>query len=134
MNLLTIERALFIHDRLIEETGGRHGVRDSRLLEATVARPQSGFGDAELFPTLHVKAAALIESIIRDQPFVDGNKRTGFVAAGVVLSRNGWELSVSRRQGYRFTMSIVVDRSVETLPGCQQISTWLLEHSRFVFS
>lgn len=134
MNLLTIKQVLFIHDRLIEETGGTHGVRDTGLLEAAVARPRSGYGDTELFPTLHDKAAALMESIIRDHPFVDGNKRTGFAAGGVVLARNGWELSVTPRQGYRFTMSIAVDQSDRSRPEWQHISTWLFEHSRFVSS
>jgi hypothetical protein len=58
---LTAEQILFIHYRLVSETGGEHGLRDLGLLESAVARPRQTFGNAELYPDIFEKAAALME-------------------------------------------------------------------------
>ena len=97
MNYLSAEQILFIHARLIEETGGRHGVRDLSMLLSALGRPQASFDDQDLYPDLFSKAAALMDSLIRNHPFVDGNKRTGATAAGVFLRRNGYRL-IKRNQ------------------------------------
>jgi death-on-curing protein len=95
MNYLTPEQVLFIHSRLVAETGGSHGVRDLGLLESAVARPQATFDGKDLYPDLFTKAAALMDSFINNHPFVDGNKRTGVTAAGLFLQINGWRLTTS---------------------------------------
>lgn len=74
---LTVPQILFIHARLIDETGGAHGLRDLGALEAASARPQATFAEQELYPDFFSKAAALLDSLINNHPFVDGNKRTG---------------------------------------------------------
>lgn len=89
---LTAEQILFLHDRLIRETGGSHGVRDLSLLLSAVSRPQSTFEGRNLYPDIYNQAAALMESLVRNHPFVDGNKRTGVVAAGLFLRINGFRL------------------------------------------
>jgi death-on-curing protein len=93
MKYLSAEQVLFIHARLISETGGSHGVRELGLLESAVARPQATFEDKELYDDLFVKAAALMDSLINNHPFVDGNKRTGIAAAALFLRQNGWQLN-----------------------------------------
>lgn len=95
MNYLTPEQILFIHSRLVAETGGSHGVRDLGLLESAVARPQTTFEGRELYPDLFTKAAALMDSLINNHPFLDGNKRTGITAAGLFLRLNGQKLSAA---------------------------------------
>jgi death-on-curing protein len=95
MNYLTPEQVLFIHSRLVAETGGSHGVRDLGLLESAVARPQATFDGKDLYPDLYTKTAALMESLINNHPFVDGNKRTGVTAAGLFLRINGQKLTAS---------------------------------------
>jgi death-on-curing protein len=97
MNYLTPEQVLFIHSRLVSETGGSHGVRDLGLLESAVARPRATFDGKELYPDLFKKAAALMDSLINNHPFVDGNKRTGVTAAGLFLRINGRKLSASSK-------------------------------------
>jgi death-on-curing protein len=62
MDFLSAEQILFIHARLIEETGGSHGVRDLNLLLSPIGRPQSNFGGQDLYPDLFSKAAAWMES------------------------------------------------------------------------
>ncbi len=129
MKSLTFEQVLFIHDRLIEETGGKHGLRDRDLLASAVARPQAGSGDVEFYPSLHDKAAVLMESLIRNHPFVDGNKRTGLTATGIFLALNGWELMASPQEIYAFILNVGGEQSDQPRPTWHEISTWLMDHS-----
>jgi death-on-curing protein len=116
VRLLTVEQVLYIHDRLIEATGGSHGVRALSLLESAIARPRQGFGERELFPDLHVKAAALLDGIARNHPFVDGNKRTGFAVAGIFLQINGWQLTADDQEALTFTYAVAEDHlPIETI-------------------
>ncbi|MGA7672355.1 MAG: type II toxin-antitoxin system death-on-curing family toxin [Nitrolancea sp.] len=130
MNHLTIEQILFIHDRLIEETGGSHGLRDLDGLLAATERPHAGTAESEFYPSLHDKAAVLMESIVRNHAFIDGNKRTGLTAAGMLLALNGWEIRVSQREAFTFTMRIAYDQPDDPRPNWREISEWLKEHSQ----
>jgi death-on-curing protein len=95
MIFLTPEQVLFIQSRLVTETGGSYGVRDPGLLESAVARPRATFDGKELYPDLFTKTAALMDSLINNDPFLDGNKRTGITVAGLFLLLNGWKLTAS---------------------------------------
>jgi len=103
---LTTVQVLFLHSRLIAETGGAAGVRDIGLLEAAVARPQATYGGADLYPDLFGKAAALLQSLINSHPFVDGNKRVGIAAASLFLQRNGRHLVASNQEVQTFTLTV----------------------------
>jgi death-on-curing protein len=103
---LTPEQVLFIHSRLVTETGGSHGVRDLGLLESAVARPRATFDGQELYPDLFTKTAALMDSLINNHPFLDGNKRTGITAAGLFLLINGWKLSASSQALETITLQV----------------------------
>lgn len=104
MNYLTAQQLLFIHARLITETGGEHGVIDLGLLQSAIARPRATFDGQDLYPGLFSKAAALLESLIGNHAFLDGNKRTAITAVGLFLFRNGYRLSVSNQQLETFTL------------------------------
>ena len=104
---LTVQQVLFIHARLIETTGGEHGVRDLCLLQSAVFRPQATFDGIELYGDLFHKAAALMISLAQNHPFVDGNKRTAITAAALFLRQNGWQLVTSNQELERFTMRVV---------------------------
>lgn len=82
-----------IHDEQIAEHGGSPGIRDAGLLSSALVRPkhQAHYGELSVFEL----AAAYACGIIRNHPFVDGNKRTGFLAAYVFLNSNGWQLRAS---------------------------------------
>jgi death-on-curing protein len=125
MRVPSASEILLLHDYLIETTGGEHGVRDLQALEAAVARPFAGFGDVELFPNVHDKAAALADSIINYHPFVDGNKRTGVSSAGIVLSLNGWEMTATNSELVWFGRHVAVAR-----PEVAETAAWLSDHSR----
>src|SRR5579862_2285506 len=77
--------ALFFHQQLIERYGGARGVRDVGALESALHRPQTGY-----YGTLIEEAAALLESLVQNHPFVDGNKRVAFAVADVFLRINGY--------------------------------------------
>lgn len=104
MKYLTTEQVLFIHARLISETGGEHGVLDLGLLQSAVARPQATFDEQNLYPDLFSKAAALLESLIGNHAFLDGNKRTAITAAGLFLRMNGYRLAASTLELETFTV------------------------------
>jgi death-on-curing protein len=80
--------ALAIHARLLEQFGGAPGLRDAALLESALARPRQLFSYAEP-PNMIEMAAAYIAGIVRNHPFLDGNKRTGFVVGVLFLETNG---------------------------------------------
>jgi death-on-curing protein len=124
---LTILQILFLHARLIEETGGGHGLRDLGLLESAAARPQATFSGQELYPDLFTKAAALMASLVNNHPFLDGNKRTGITAASLFLLQNGFRLETTQAELERFTLR-VASSAVEIA----EIAAWFQQHSRQV--
>jgi len=121
---LTPEQVLFIHARLVDETGGAHGVRDLGLLLSAVARPQATFDQQELYADLFSKAAALLESLVQNHPFVDGNKRTGITAAAMFLRVNGYKLAASNAELERFTFAVVREH-----PPIPEIAAWFKQNS-----
>ena len=93
---LPTKTALAIHEEQIREYGGSTGVRDAGLLESAIARAQNLAAYGE--PDLAELAAAYAFGIARNHPFVDGNKRTAFVTAGMFLLRNGASLNVAEAE------------------------------------
>jgi death on curing protein len=124
MNYVTPEQALFIHYRIIEETGGSHGIRDLTLLQSALARPMATFDENDLYSDIFSKAAALMHSIIKNHPFVDGNKRTAITTASIFLLRNGYCLRASNKELERFTLKIAA-KDVEL----HEIAKWFKRYS-----
>jgi death-on-curing protein len=87
---LTTADALFFHQHLIDRHGGAPGARDVGALESALHRPQTGYYD-----TLVHEAAALLESLVQNHPFVDGNKRVAFAVVDVFLRINGFPITAS---------------------------------------
>jgi len=127
MKYLTAEQVLFIHARLIEETGGEHGLLDLGLLRSAVARPQASFDGQDLYPDLFSKAAALLESLIGNHAFVNGNKRTAITAAGLLLRTNGYRLTASNRELEGFTL-----QCAQGLVSLKRMALWLENQSKMV--
>ena len=75
--MISLKEIAEIHQTLLDEFGGAHGIRDLPALDSAIARPFQRFDNHELYPDPIHKAASLIESILMNHPFVDGNKRTG---------------------------------------------------------
>jgi len=85
-------------------------MRDLGLLKSAVARPRATFDGKELYPDLFTQAAALMDSLINNHPFVDGNKRTGVTAAGLFLRINGWKLTASPKKLESCTLRVATGR------------------------
>lgn len=94
---LSLEEAIAIHDRLIEVFGGPAGIRDPGLLESALYRPRTGY-----YAGLPEMAAALFESLLKNHPFIDGNKRMAFFATDVFLRMNGWKIEVEAEAAHEF--------------------------------
>jgi len=92
MRYLTLNEVLELHRRLIRQFGGSSGIRDLGALKLAIAQPRMTFGGEELYPTIIEKAVALGFSIVKNHPFVDGNKRAGHAAVELFLVLNGYEI------------------------------------------
>jgi death-on-curing protein len=125
MNFLSVQQVLFINSRVVAETGGLTGLRDLALLESAVGRPRATFDGNELYSGLFEKAAALLDSLVNNHAFVDGNKRTGITAAAIFLHINGFRLNCSQTEMETFTLQVATSH-----PGIVELSTWLKAHSQ----
>ena len=91
---LELGEILLIHKDQLERYGGSSGVRDIGILQSATSMPRAGIADRYLHDDIFEMAAAYLIYIVRDHPFVDGNKRTGVVAALVFLAMNDVEIGV----------------------------------------
>jgi death-on-curing protein len=92
MEWLELDQIFEIHAYAIARSGGSTGIRDKNGLESALGQPMQTFGGVDLYPTLLDKAAALGFFLVRNHPFVDGNKRVGHAALEIVLQQNGFEI------------------------------------------
>jgi len=119
------KQILYLHQEIMERSEGSAGVRDQGLLESAVYRPQASFGGEDLYPDLFSKAAVMGHSIIKNHPFVDGNKRTGFETMRLMLRLNGYDIQASLNSKFTFVMAIAEGRLKE-----QAIADWLKRNGR----
>ena len=117
---LTVAEVVAIHHHQIEEYGGAHGLRDQGALEAAVFRPQTGY-----YNDISEEAAALLEPLVNNHAFVDGNKRVGFAAAHTYLLVNGFDLSVSDKAAFEFIIMALEEGKFRFA----QLHDWIARHS-----
>jgi death on curing protein len=122
---LTLDEVLEIHHRMLGKYGGSPGMHNLGALESALAQPQMSFGGEDLYPSVAEKAAALGFSLIKNHPFIDGNKRTGHAAMEVFLVLNGYEIvaTVDEQQ------EIILHVAGGTL-GRDDFTSWLTLHLR----
>ena len=113
---LTVADVLGLHAVLLQRYGGAAGVRDPGALEAALFRPQTGY-----YEDILTEAAALIESLAINHPFVDGNKRIAFAAADVFLRINGWRLQRPPMQIHAEMIEMLETRTFDIA----HLETWL---------
>ena len=118
-NYLEIGEAIAIHDALIHEFGGSMGMRDEGVLASALMRPQLGYYDS-----LIEEAAALMESLANNHPFVDGNKRVAFFVTDAFLRLNGHYIDCDGREAYEFFMGLFEMNSFRFA----QLCPWLEEN------
>jgi death-on-curing protein len=104
--MITKEEVFLIHNEVIRLYGGSNGIRDIGGLESAIARPYQTFDGNEMYPACFEKAAAIGESIIMNHPFVDGNKRTGYVLMETLLRLDGIKIVAGNEELYSFVLKI----------------------------
>ncbi len=104
--MISLDDALEIQIILLEKFGGTTGVRDIGSLESALMRPYQTFNKKELYPAPAEKAAAIIESIINNHPFLDGNKRFGYVAMRITLLNYKMDITATEDEKYEFVIKI----------------------------
>ncbi len=129
MRYLSAQQILVLHALVIDETGGSHGVRNISLLESIVAKPSSRFGGKELYKGIFVKAAVFLEAMVNYHVFVDGNKRTGFVAVARFLAINGYIFAASNKDIEKMMIMVATKKISKT-----SLISWLKRNSKLVRS
>ena len=110
IEFLNLEIVLAIHDEQLVMFGGSSGLRDIGLLESAIAQPQASFGGEYLHGDLFLMAAAYAYHIAQNQPFVDGNKRTGIIAALTFLDLNDVAVETPSMRLYQAMIDIAERR------------------------
>ncbi len=105
---VTTADALFFHKQLIERYGGAPGIRDVGALESALHRPQTGYYD-----TLIQEAAALMESLAQNHPFVDGNKRVAFAVVDVFLRINGYGITGQSKDIHEHIIKLLEEKTFD---------------------
>lgn len=101
--------ALTLHDRLLALYGGPQGVRDEGLLKSALARPRQVYAYADA-PGIIEMAAAYTVGILRNHPFVDGNKRTAFLVGILFLELNGYRFTAEEEAATQAVVELAADR------------------------
>jgi death-on-curing protein len=125
MKYFTAEQLLVMHSEIVDATSGSHGVRDVGLLAAIAEKPRAAFGGADLYPDVFTKAAVYLEAIVNYHVFVDGNKRTGFIAGARFLYINGYDLVATNKAIEHFILAVAIDKTP-----IQDIAAWLKKHAK----
>ena len=118
---IKIDRVLAVHRRQIAEHGGRDGVRDNGLLESALARPLN-IKAYELDADIARLAAGYAFGIVKNHPFIDGNKRTGYVVTELFIMKNGYQLNATPAEKYLTFLSLAEGTLSE-----EELTDWLRE-------
>ena len=119
-----LSRALVmaVHEEQLAEHGGAHGIREENLLESALAKPRNHFAYGE--PDIFELAASYASGLARNHPFIDGNKRTSFVASVLFLMLNGHEFSAPEAEVPPIWLAFAAGELNEP-----EIARWLMDHS-----
>jgi death-on-curing protein len=103
---LDLDHVLRLHNDMIENYGGPHGIRDLGLLLSAIATPQTAYEGEYIHGDIHEMAAAYMYHIVQNHPFIDGNKRTGAAAAIVFLAMNDISVANDEQGLVDLTLSV----------------------------
>lgn len=130
VKFLNKKQVLTLHKSLIEIYGGSYGIRDEGLLDSALEMPRSGFGDEYFHKTIFDKASAYLFHLVKNHPFIDGNKRIGFGCMDTFLLVNGYRLKEeNEKEIYNFVLEIASGNSLTK----EQISEFLEKNSIKIF-
>jgi death-on-curing protein len=119
----TLNETLELHSILIQRFGGKDGARDQGLLESALMRPQTGY-----YKSLSLQAAALLQSLAQNHPFIDGNKRVAFATTAIFLQMNGYRLKVDADNGEQF----MINQVIKNKASIEIIADWLEKYMKAI--
>lgn len=114
---------LAIHRRQLAEHGGLDGIRDEGLLESALYRAQNLLAYSESLPDVASLAAAYAYGIVKNHPFVDGNKRTAYVVMRTFLKLNGYDIQASSEEKYQIWIALAAGTLSE-----EELAEWIRKH------
>ncbi len=120
---LSKPQILLLHEQLIAETGGSSGLRDEGMLDSALNAPFQSFGGEDVYPSLQQKAARLCFGLVKNHPFVDGNKRIGAHVMLVFLALNGIELQHTQTE----LSDVILQLAAGTIQSSDLLN-WILTH------
>ncbi len=120
---LTREECLALHEMMLSQYGGSEGLRDDNMLESALAKPRQLFAYGK--PTMSELAASYVFGGVKNHPFIDGNKRTGFMLGAGFLERNGYEFRASEAEAAVRTLALAAGEMSEA-----DFAAWLKANSR----
>jgi death-on-curing protein len=127
MFVITYDDLVYIHDQIIQQSGGLAGVRDESVIRSALARPhQTAFGQ-EIHDDLFLKAASVLDALANNHGFLDGNKRTAMAATALYLFIHDIMLSITNQEYEEFMLQVVNDK-----PELVEIKSWLSQHSEMI--
>ena len=123
MKTLSKRQILMLHQQLVEQPGGSDGIRDDGLLDSALSAPFQSFDNTDVYPSLQQKAARLCFGLVKNHPFVDGNKRIGAHAMLVFLAVNGVELTYTQTE-----LSDIILQVAASEKEYPDLLDWLIRH------
>lgn len=115
---LSREECLALHEMMLSQYGGSEGLRDENMLESALAKPLQLFAYGK--PTMFDLAASYVFGVVKNHPFVDGNKRTGFMLGAGFLERNGYEFIAAEEDAALRTLALAAGEMSE-----KEFAAWL---------
>ena len=119
---LTREECLALHEMMLSQYGGSEGLRDENMLESALAKPRQLFAYGK--PTMSDLAASYVFGVVKNHPFIDGNKRTGLMLGAGFLERNGYEFHASEVEAVVRTLALAAGEISEA-----KYAAWLQANS-----
>lgn len=126
MKYLSKKQILFLHGELIKNFGGLDGLRDEKLFDSAISVPFQTFDGHDLYPSLLEKAAQLCYGLVKNHPFIDGNKRIGLHAMLVFLRANNFSVECDDKNLIDLIFRIAGGTLTKT-----DLLNWLAEHAKF---
>jgi death-on-curing protein len=120
---LSREECLALHEMMLSQYGGSEGLRDDNMLESALAKPRQLFAYAN--PTMFDLAASYVFGVVMNHPFVDGNKRTGFMLGAGFLERNGYKFNADEANAAVQMLALTAGELLE-----KEFAAWLKKNSR----
>ena len=125
MRRLSKRQVLLLHEQLLSQTGGLPGLREEGLLDSALSAPFQSFEEVEAYPSLPQKAARLCYGLVKNHPFVDGNKRIGAHAMSVFLAVNGSELVYTQEELSGIILAVAAGEKTY-----EDLLRWLIDHQK----